>query len=169
MELKRDEIIKALECCKTTTPEDCIECPYRNKGNSLYTGCVNTLVKDTLSLINELTAKTEAQDIVITELRKCLDKANHDADRYARKIKELTEENERLIDECGNQSTLWRQHFESIYETAKDTLKADTVREMRKEIEARCIKGGIYPAFVKSTINQIAEEMIGGNNANKED
>lgn len=37
---------------------------------------------------------------------------------------------------------------------------ADTVRKMQAEIEARCIKGGIYPAFVKSTIDQIAEELI---------
>ena len=35
---------------------------------------------------------------------------------------------------------------------------------MQKEIEARCIKGGIYPAFVKSTINNIAEEMRGEEN-----
>lgn len=40
--------------------------------------------------------------------------------------------------------------------------KTDTVRKMQAEIEARCIKGGIYPAFVKSTIDQIAEEMLNG-------
>ena len=75
-------------------------------------------------------------------------------------IKELTEENERWKAEAENQSILWRQHFESIYESAKKTLKADTVRKMHSEIEKRCIKGGIYPAFVKSTIDQIAKEML---------
>lgn len=40
------------------------------------------------------------------------------------------------------------------------SAKADTVRKMQAEIEARCIKGGIYPAFVKSTIDQIAEEIL---------
>ena len=44
----------------------------------------------------------------------------------------------------------------------RQEVKADTVRQMQTEIEARCIKGGIYPAFVKSTIAKIAEEMIGG-------
>lgn len=39
--------------------------------------------------------------------------------------------------------------------------KADTVRKMHSEIEARCIKGGIYPAFVARTIDQIAKEMVG--------
>lgn len=133
MELKREEIVKALECC---TNCNCDVCPYvPEQGTHKGTiGCNDELMINAISLINE-----------------------------------LTEENERLMDECGNQSTLWRQHFESIYETAKGTVIADTVKKMQKEIEARCIKGGIYPAFVRSTIEQIAEEMIGGNNGNKED
>lgn len=43
----------------------------------------------------------------------------------------------------------------------KNGTKADTVREMHSEIKERCIKGGIYPAFVARTIDQIAKEMIG--------
>ena len=39
---------------------------------------------------------------------------------------------------------------------------ADTVRKMHSEIKERCIKGGIYPAFVASTIDQIAKEMVEG-------
>ena len=134
MELKRDEIIKALEWCSELRL--CVDCPMRAEGYFSHSGnaCRKALMEYALSLINE-----------------------------------LTEENERLINECGNQSILWRQHFNSLYETAKYTLKADTVREMQTEIEARCIKGGIYPAFVKRTIDRIAEEMIGGNNGNKED
>ena len=48
------------------------------------------------------------------------------------KIKELTEQNEKLIDECGNQSTLWKQHFDSLFHTAKETIIANTVWEMQK-------------------------------------
>jgi hypothetical protein len=33
---------------------------------------------------------------------------------------------------------------------------------MQKMIEDRCIKGGIYPAFVSSVIKQVAKEMQGG-------
>ena len=55
---------------------------------------------------------------------------------------------------------------ELAYECTKLTeenerLRADTVRKMHSEIKDRCIKGGIYPAFVASTIDQIAKEMIG--------
>ena len=40
--------------------------------------------------------------------------------------------------------------------------QADTVRKMHDLIEERCIKGGIYPAFVKNTINKVAEELLEG-------
>lgn len=40
--------------------------------------------------------------------------------------------------------------------------RADTVRKMHSEIKDRCIKGGIYPAFVARTIDQIAEEIVEG-------
>ena len=39
--------------------------------------------------INHLTSKTEAQEAVIKELTKALDKAIHDADRYKRKLDEM--------------------------------------------------------------------------------
>jgi phage shock protein A len=45
--------------------------------------------------------------------------------------------------------------------TIKLQIVADAVRQMQERIKERCIKGGIYPAFVKSTIDQIAEEIIG--------
>lgn len=40
--------------------------------------------------------------------------------------------------------------------------RAATVRKMQAMIEERCLKGCIYPAFVKNTINKVAEELIGG-------
>lgn len=40
------------------------------------------------------------------------------------------------------------------------TIRANTVREMQAEIINRCVKGGIYPAFVASTIDRIVKEMI---------
>ena len=42
---------------------------------------------------------------------------------------------DRLIDECGNQSTLWRLHFEKIYQNGKETLKQEVAREIFEEIE----------------------------------
>jgi glucose-6-phosphate-specific signal transduction histidine kinase len=70
-------------------------------------------------------------------------------------IKELTEENERLRAEVSVKKKLLDKCVD-----LEDKVKADTVRKMHSEIEARCIKGGIYPAFVARTIDQIAKEII---------
>jgi chromosome segregation ATPase len=89
MELNREQLIKAWECCKDNGGECPKDCPLYGD-----TECTQTLGFYGLSLVHKLTTKTETQDIVIAELRKLLEKANHDADRYAVKIKELTEANE---------------------------------------------------------------------------
>lgn len=80
-------------------------------------------------------------------------------------IKELTEENERLKIDVEILKMPRATIFEiaDAFERGRKKGKADTVRKMQAEIEARCIKGGIYPAFVKSTIAQIAEEMLNEN------
>ena len=41
-----------------------------------------------------------------------------------------------------------------------DNARADTVRKMQELIKERCIKGGIYPAFVASTIDRVANEIL---------
>lgn len=74
--------------------------------------------------------------------------------------KELTEENERLSGAVKMYEEEREYHFEMSRKKNAET-KADTVRKMHSEIEARCIKGGIYPAFVARTIDQIAKEMVG--------
>ena len=153
MELKRDEIIQGLRDNDS---------PYKSDQDN---------IRYAIAFINELTAKTEAQDIVITELRKCLDKANHDADRYARKIKELTEENERWK---AIPEQVHKEMSEQMIEERKIERKL-AVREMQKRLRAVAYQSGDWshgehPMVVElDDIDQIAEEMIGGNNADKED
>ncbi len=43
--------------------------------------------------------------------------------------------------------------------------KADTVSKMRSMIKEECIKGGIYPAFVKGIVERVAEKLLEENNA----
>ena len=89
----------------------------------------------------------------------------------------LTEENERLrgillqftdiVHKWGNKNGYDTSEISLVpilnEETAiKSQIRADTVRQMQSEIKERCIKGGIYPAFVASTIDQIAKEMLEG-------
>ena len=61
MELNREQIIKALECCQTQYDRNCYECPYgrhRTRSISVIT-CSSILRKDLLSLVNELTEENE--------------------------------------------------------------------------------------------------------------
>lgn len=135
MKLEREVIVKALKWC--TELRLCVDCPLRaeyfsHSGNA----CRRTLMENALSLIEELTEENE-------RLRGEKESGN----------KELFHKWKKLADETADR-------FEGLYEDAKKALVTDTVMKMHSEIEARCIKGGIYPAFVKSTIDQIAEEII---------
>lgn len=93
MELNAKTVKKALECCFIN--EDCTGCHFWEKDNR-RDDCLQQAVKDALALITSQEQRIGEQDIVISELRKKLEKASHDADRYAVKIKELTEEAESL-------------------------------------------------------------------------
>ena len=58
MELNREQIIKALECCymqELEHNENCPECPYTD----LYPNCAEYLGKHCFSLIKELTEENE--------------------------------------------------------------------------------------------------------------
>ena len=55
-----DEIIKALECCRTIDGNDCFTCPYHGKQYEIGSGgCTNDLVSDALALINLQKAEIE--------------------------------------------------------------------------------------------------------------
>ena len=123
MELNREQIVKALECCHAQG-EGCGSCPYIND----HSNC-GYLEKNALSLINELTEENE---------------------RLRGTLEEVTKRIDNLIEKTP-----------IAFDYEKVQSRVDTVRKMQTEIEARCIKGGIYPAFVKRTISQIAEEIIG--------
>ena len=157
--MERTEVIKALECC---AKDDCDNCP-NGFGN-----CYSNLAGDALSLIKELTEKIKD----LTETVKVRGEAIEELQFLATEIEEdnrkLTEENERLRDECGNQSTLWRQRFESIYETAKDTVKVDTLRELQirltREVGTYLSISIMKVSDMFKLIDQIAEEIIGETN-----
>lgn len=56
MELNREQIVKALKCCKGGG-KACLDCIYFYK--AVYTSCAPLLIKDALSLINKLTEENE--------------------------------------------------------------------------------------------------------------
>ena len=50
--------------------------------------------------------------------------------------------------------------FEQAFKNGYEKGKQDAVRKMQAEIKKRCIEGGIYPVLVKSTIDQVAKELL---------
>ena len=95
MELNREQIIKALECCDADNPT-CGDCPcYDN-----HDYCWN-LNKHILSLINELTEERKGLENLIYEMSKI-------ENRMSETIEELTEENERLKQERMNKIDIYK-------------------------------------------------------------
>ena len=158
MGTKRDEVVKALEvliaernfCTNQKYVEACgLFCSARrvmvsdlakSNHNECTKDCehyspphIYCVLKDALSLLNELSEE----------------------------IERLRAENEALaiseVKECEiSQMLVYRIRDKH---PAVMAVIADTVRKMQTEIEARCIKGGIYPAFVKNIVNEVAEEL----------
>ena len=69
---------------------------------------------------------------------------------YKYKNKELTAFNRRWAKECAE------------LQDECDQIKADTVQVVHAMIKERCLNGGIYPAFVARTIEQVEKEMLEG-------
>ena len=160
--LNAEQIIKALGYCVIG---DCEPCTYRKILN-----CQDHMCGDALSLIKELTEESEYLKTALTacearyESRK--ETSLEEVLELRLKVDELTEENERWRAEAENQSILWRQHFESIYESVKETLKADTVRKMQERLKAQAIiikdhTGKMGTVVGVGNIDDVAREMLG--------
>lgn len=85
---------------------------------------------------------------------------------------------DRLINECGNQSTIWRLHFAKIYENHKKTIKQELAREIfadigkilekyylmaqRVESDELLEVATDYISYVSYDIAEFQEKYIGG-------
>lgn len=79
-------------------------------------------------------------------------------------IKRQRWEIEKLIDECYSQSVLWHDNFESVYETAKEAIKAEARTEAIREFAERvrsetCDVHPLVLGFVREVVNNIEQEM----------
>ncbi len=136
--MEREQIIKALECCKTPLASDCENCSYTGKRleDGVYEGCVNCLVGDALSLIKELTEENER----LRGERAKFFEYKHGT--LVRNALVLTKNKKEFDDFCK-------------------AIKADTVRKMQERILEHASNG--YPRKVRvDVIDQIVKEMTEG-------
>jgi hypothetical protein len=151
MELNAEQIKKALECCtrgrKSKEDRPCLDCPYNEcnivggtSERQVKGTCQGWLMKDALSLI-----KSQEQ-----------------------RIKELTEEKERLRLDVEVLGAELSRYTENIVQMAKQD-NADTVRKMQEKAEAFLTdeetdviiaEGEVFIPI--SAIRKIAKEMLEG-------
>ena len=144
--LNAEQVKKTLECCTSGYCYIGEGCPL-DGGDDDIAKCTSELSKNALALI-------ESQEERIKELTDENDKLHASCTELAR----VQEENERLERICESYTLQYGTAADKEVFLKKE--RADTVRKMLSEIKERCIKGGIYPAFVASTIDQIAKEML---------
>lgn len=156
MELNREQIIKALECCvKAKTHGDCImlKCPALIDDECVYGGedeqeCFRKQMSDVLSLIKELTEENE-------KTKQQCDKAMHgQLEAYQNNLK----------------------YFEDVYNKELDKLKAekadvtyfkaeliaDTVRKVKEKLTEKMyenIEGRRFRILYEDEIDQIIKEI----------
>jgi hypothetical protein len=128
-------LIKALK--------DCGGWVERGNGEGWFN---HEILADALAIITSQEQRIAAQDMTISELRQRCDKAKHDADRYAQKIKE----NEKI----------GIKNFDLICELSR--IKEDTVRKMQ---EALC-EGRVSNDPVVIAVNVAAKEVLEGKDEN---
>ena len=111
MELKRDEIIKGLDCCIVNdwNSTKCNECPIYNGGG----GCIDELKEATIALIN-------SQEQRIKELTAKITKWEEECDLRGDMWGKLNEENKRLTEDneyLKTQLTATEARYESRKES----------------------------------------------------
>jgi len=132
--MEKEQIIKALELHSTGSVDDCKNCPYDRIELADDETCANRMCLDTLALI-------KSQDEQIFQLENRLKECEngyagtlhlescklHDAEE---KIKELTEENERLT----KANEVYAELEQGCLVTGVKKVQANTVRKIFKEI-----------------------------------
>lgn len=171
MELNRDEIIKALECCYTNTLS-CIDCPYQAPDKFLE---CSDLVHNAVSLVKELTEENANWEPIAEGYRKQFEDCAEERGK-------LTEENERLktelrqtaqklkaVEEVNEKLTAdveWAQR--RIIDTDKKVARlreeiADNIKRFADRLKRYYDANDKYLGYsIAYNIDRVAEELIKG-------
>lgn len=132
MELSREQVRQALDCCTHTPRPDCNNCPMGEKR-----GCVIALLDFALKHYTDILEENEylkQQNEIYAVLN---EKMEHICESYAFQYGTVVPK-------------------EVFLKKARESA----IKEMHKLIKERCIEGGIYPAFVERTIDNTVKEML---------
>lgn len=115
-----NEIIKALECCRTPKCSNCVECPQRGLG----TDCLGELIENTINLINRQQAEI---DILIRKKETLRDEI---AEKQA-EIERLKEFATAKCEDCAG-CTSWKCDCANIETLAKSEARKEFAERLKK-------------------------------------
>ena len=145
MELNREQIIKALECC-ASEEYICTQCPIDEKIKD-DCECGKVVARNVLSLVKELTEENERLRAEANKLDALCDELGVDIDVKLKHIYELEDK-------------LKAEKADVMY--FKDQIRADTVKKMQERLNKECLIDRGYEVLLEGTIDQIAKEMLEG-------
>ena len=177
-EMKCASVFKSMLCC---LKGDCEKCPCNDESelHGFAVNCLDILFDNATRIFEEnYDALEDARDYIrrLEAGRKIRDE---EIAEYQREVKQLqitimkkNAEIERCKTEAENQSILWRDHFHSIFKSAKETARADAINEFAGMLKyTLCINNEENTdffdyAYTLETIDKIAKEMKENNNGN---
>ena len=76
------------------------------------------------------------------------------------KRKLLKKAGEMLMDEASSQSLLWKKHYESFFESAKEAIKAEAIKEFAERLKAKAYTNNYWHEVVLvSEIDNLVKEF----------
>ena len=168
--MEREQIIKALECCGGEHPcgEECFG--HDIKGIS---ECTRILAQNALALINsqeqrikELTEENEVRKGLNTMLNNGLRRLGEENERLRGILLQFTD----IVHKWGNKNGYDTSEISLVpilneATAIKSQIEADTVRKMQERLHVQFHDRVAYTrSYVHDTIDQIAKEMLEGEN-----
>lgn len=141
-----EEVIKALECCCSTSVVNCNKCTYAKPAIDDY--CANILMRDALDLINRQKAE-------IANLINAVDNSTKEFLKLHDEYQEQKAEIERLE---KHNTEYARKHYQDG--------RVEAIKEFAERLKEKLIKGGIYPVLVKNSIDDLVKELTEEKNEN---
>lgn len=149
--MERDQIVKALECCRDRGCQGCIR---QYTGRPIEDDCRLDLIHDALALIRELTeevnARKEQHERFVADVEK--------------QLVELAEEKERLRVVADMSNTTLTDALRIVNEFCDSRIKRDrvkTVTEMQDRLKEKLYTiPTVYNSHFGKMLDQIAREML---------
>ena len=147
MELNREQIIKALECCtrgrKSKEERPCLDCPYNEcnlvggtSERQVKGTCQGWLMKDAISLIKQLTCENESLEAEKEHLEKVVEGKLKRTSALEKSVLVLTEDNHILATELKRIQEENERAHQSYYEIACEVEDSRAIAEQyQKQFE----------------------------------